>query len=98
MMSREANVRAILECNFTGFKDEIIDTAVELICDIDTSSKGELFTDDEKRMFLTSLAREQRVCEQVDIEYPNAKIKLVPIIHSIKEKVLNSSLWKEVEE
>ena len=35
MMSKEANIRAILECNFTGFKDEIIDTAVELICDLE---------------------------------------------------------------
>lgn len=35
MMSKEANVRAILECNFTGFKDEIIDTAVKLICDLE---------------------------------------------------------------
>lgn len=56
------------------------------------------FTDDEKRMFLTSLAREMKICEQVDIECPNAKIKLVPIIHSIQEKVLRSSLWKGVEE
>lgn len=38
MMSKEANIRAILECNFTGFKDEIIDTAVELICDLECES------------------------------------------------------------
>lgn len=38
MMSKEANIRAILEYNFTGFKDEIIDTAVELICDLECES------------------------------------------------------------
>ena len=32
MLSYEENVRAILECNFAGFKDEIIDIAVNNIC------------------------------------------------------------------
>jgi hypothetical protein len=30
----ESNVKAILECNFAGFKDEIIETACKLICDL----------------------------------------------------------------
>ena len=30
-MTREENIRAILECNFSGFKDEIIDIAVKNI-------------------------------------------------------------------
>jgi hypothetical protein len=30
-MTKEQNVRAILECNFTGFKDELIDIAVKNI-------------------------------------------------------------------
>ena len=30
----ESNVKAILECNFAGFKDEIIETACKLICNL----------------------------------------------------------------
>lgn len=34
-MSYEENVRAILECNFAGFKDEIIDRAVKMIMELE---------------------------------------------------------------
>lgn len=34
-MSYEENVRAILECNFSGFKDEIIDRAVKMIIELE---------------------------------------------------------------
>lgn len=54
------------------------------------------FTDDEKRIFLASVAREMRVCEVIDSE--KTKVKLVPILERVKDKVLSSSLWKEVEE
>ena len=54
------------------------------------------FTDEEKRIFLASVAREMRVCEQIDSE--KTKVKLVPILERVKDKVLRSSLWKEVEE
>lgn len=30
----KSNVKAILECNFAGFKDEIIENACKLICDL----------------------------------------------------------------
>lgn len=33
-MTKEENIRAILECLFTGFKDEIIDEAVKKILTI----------------------------------------------------------------
>lgn len=33
-MTYEQNVRAILESNFAGFKDEIIDIACERICEL----------------------------------------------------------------
>lgn len=33
-MTREQNIRAILECNFAGFKDEMIDSAVKSIVDL----------------------------------------------------------------
>lgn len=34
-MTKEENIRAILECNFAGFKDENIDTAVSRIMELD---------------------------------------------------------------
>lgn len=34
-MTREENIRAILECNFAGFKDDIIDIAVKRISEIE---------------------------------------------------------------
>lgn len=36
-MIREENIRAILECNFAGFKDEIIDNVVKRICELKLS-------------------------------------------------------------
>ena len=50
------------------------------------------FTDDEKRIFLASVSREMRICEQIDSE--NTKVKLVPILQRVKNKVLRSSLWE----
>lgn len=33
-LNLESNVKAILECNFAGFKDEIIENACKLICNL----------------------------------------------------------------
>ena len=94
----DAERKHLLDIKMDGAEHIIVHHARRIIEDMPpVSPEGENFTDEEKRMFLTSLARERKICEQVDIEYPNAKIKLVPIIHSIKKKVLNSSLWKEDE-
>lgn len=41
MLSFEENVRAVLECNFTGFKDEIINTAVKSITELNSQKTGE---------------------------------------------------------
>lgn len=34
MLSYEENVRAVLECNFAGMKDELIDNATRLIVEL----------------------------------------------------------------
>ncbi len=42
-MTLEENIRAILECNFTGYKDEIIDIAIKNIMslsDIENQKTG----------------------------------------------------------
>ncbi len=36
-MTYKDNVRAVLECNFAGFKDDIIDCAVEIIASLSQS-------------------------------------------------------------
>lgn len=38
-MTYEENVRAILESNFAGFKEEVIDTACKCICDLQSKGK-----------------------------------------------------------
>ena len=40
-MNRETYVRAVLECNFAGFKDEIIETAVRKILEYDNGSRSD---------------------------------------------------------
>lgn len=40
MLSFEENVRAILECNFAGFKDEFIDIATQRIVELQPQKKG----------------------------------------------------------
>ena len=39
-MAYEQNVRAILESNFAGFKDEIIDIACKRICELTEGGEG----------------------------------------------------------
>lgn len=38
-MTREENIKAILECNFVGFKEEIINTATKRICELEQEPK-----------------------------------------------------------
>lgn len=44
-MTYEENVREILECNFAGFREDIIDTAHRRICEIRTHGKWEFVGD-----------------------------------------------------
>ena len=39
-MDKETYVRAVLECNFAGFKDEIIETAVRKILEYDNGLRS----------------------------------------------------------
>ena len=40
-MTRKENIRAILECYFTGFKDVMIDSACERICELEQEPTAE---------------------------------------------------------
>lgn len=39
MLTYEQNVKAILECTFAGFKDELIENACKMICTLNDSEK-----------------------------------------------------------
>lgn len=73
-------------------KDEALELAIKAL---EQQPCEDCFTDEEKRIFLASVAREMRVCEQIDSE--KTKVKLVPILERVKDKVLRSSLWEEKE-
>lgn len=34
-MTKEENIKAILECNFVGFREEIINIATKMICELE---------------------------------------------------------------
>lgn len=56
-------------------------------------SKG--FTDYEKRIFLSAMTKEWKVCEKIDKEMTAEEgVYLVPIVDEIVRKVVASSLWK----
>lgn len=50
MLTFKENVKAILESNFAGFKEEIIDLAVERICSLKTISDDD--DDDEINIYV----------------------------------------------
>lgn len=53
------------------------------------------FTDYEKRIFLSAMTKEWKVCEKVDKEMTAEEgIFLVPIVDEIVRKVISSPLWK----
>ena len=52
-----------------------------------------VFTDNEKRIFLAAVAREEKVCVQLDKENDDSDISLFEICKSIQYKVTHSELW-----
>ena len=46
-MTTEQNIKAILECFFSGYKDEIIDAAANRILEIEPVRRGRWVIDDE---------------------------------------------------
>lgn len=58
--------------------------------------KSEPLTDAEKRIFLSAMAREEKVCKQVDDEFRNCREpyedSLVSICHEIIRKI-KGELW-----
>ena len=53
-------------------------------------------TDNEKRIFLSAMHKEWKVCEEIDKKSTGEdKVQLVPIVDAIVQKVISSPLWKE---
>ena len=73
---------------------EALDMAIEAL----SQSKKEILTDTEKRIFLSAMGRERRVCEQLEKESAHIpadrKIPLIPIVDEIERKV-KTVLWRE---
>lgn len=57
MMDKETYIRAILECNFAGFKDEIIDIAVKRIMEYEPK-RGRWIFDKERLGYWISTCSE----------------------------------------
>ena len=58
-------------------------------------AKSKNLTDEEKRIFLSALHREWKICEKIDREKTSDEvIPLVPIVDEIVRKVISSPLWK----
>lgn len=53
-----------------------------------------VLTDTEKRIFLSAMSKEWKMCEEIDKKNPDAEIKLVPVVDKIIQKVMKI-LWRE---
>ena len=57
---------------------------------------AEPLTDKEKRIFLAAMAREEKVCKEVDDKYGEPhEVSLVSVCHKITRKV-KTALWGEI--
>lgn len=54
-------------------------------------------TDGEKRILLSAIDREKRVCEQIDKEHPDAPAPLMPVIKSLERKFMYDRFEKDIE-
>ena len=52
-------------------------------------------TDTEKRIFLSAMQKEWKLCEEIDKKNDGNNVPLVPVVDSIVQKVVKSKLWKE---
>ena len=52
-------------------------------------------TDNEKRIFLSAMTKEWKMCEKIDKENTSEEgVLLVPIVDEIVRKVISSPIWK----
>lgn len=52
------------------------------------------FSDIEKRIFLSAMKREHRICQKTDEESPGG-INLASVVMDIERKIKKSDMWKE---
>lgn len=53
-------------------------------------------TDGEKRILLSAIGRERRVCEQIDKEHPETPVPLTPITKSLEKKFMYDRFEKDI--
>lgn len=98
-MTNEKALKILKSIDILAFRNKKQKYFMKDVCDaqkvavkaLEQQPCEDCFTDEEKRIFLASVAREMRVCEVIDSE--KTKVKLVPILERVKNKVLRSSLW-----
>jgi hypothetical protein len=100
-MTLKENIRAILECNFPGIKNEIIDVAVERIMEISYIQKpgAEKFNREEKDIFLTAMKKEKETCADIHKRFENGEFGFVPEINLVEvcesiERKVKKALWE----
>ena len=96
LIERAAAIDALSWCNEWYVLDFTVvdkDDAIHQIKAL-PSAKPEPLTDEEKRIFLAAMAREEKVCEEVDRNYMREPYKdsLMSVCKSIKRKV-KDALW-----
>lgn len=84
------------DCGLTMLQDGSEDCDFVRFLKEEPSAEPEQLTDNEQRIFLAAMAREEKVCRQVDDEYRNCREpyedSLVRICHEITRKV-KGALW-----
>ena len=105
LISRQAAIDALAKFVPYAICDESTESytngltdAYNLICQL-PSAHPEQFTDEEQRIFLAAMGREEKVCKQVDEEYRDCRepyedslVNLVRVCHEIIRKV-KGALW-----
>lgn len=95
LISRQAAIDELIKMLVDCFQadEELVDAAVTTIKELQ-SVQPEPLTDKEQRIFLAAMAREERICEEVDRNYVREPYEdsLVRTCKDIRRKV-KGALW-----
>lgn len=93
-MTKEEAVYILGNTAWLGGNEQVqkVEEAIKTIEDL-PSAQPEQFTDEEQRIFLSAMAKEEKVCKHVDDVYKDSdEDSLVKICHEITRKV-KGVLW-----
>lgn len=93
MMSYKENIRAILECHFAGFKEELIDNAINCILALSMSKKPERIAELEKATNRTLLEMLADVACNDEFSCDNCPLRLKDICKPFRKGTDCYTLW-----